>query len=197
MKNYELSKVEVSGTAMNSFFLALGSHKTLGQKILNESLFGSQLEDGNYSFEEGKWYPIEKGLLLYSKVMEQVGPRTLKIIGSKITESAVFPPQIQDIHSALQSINIAYHMNHRKNGIVMFDPLTGRKLDGIGEYKAESIPGEKKIIFYSENPYPSEMDEGLILGMAKRFESTANIVLVSENTSRRNGGESCEFHVTW
>jgi hypothetical protein len=63
-----------------------------------------------------------------------VGPRALFQYGQHLPKYAPFPPTITDIQSAMGSMDAAYHMNHRKNGKVMFDPATGEMLEGIGHY---------------------------------------------------------------
>ena len=42
----------------------------------------------------------------------------------------MFPPEINDVESAVRSIDIAFHLNQRKNGVVMYDPATGVMLEG-------------------------------------------------------------------
>ena len=196
MKKYDLTPYEVNGTSLIAFLKAMGAHHTLGQKILNEVQLGAKDSKGNYEIESDKWYPMQKGIEVYQKVMDQVGPRTLKNLGMKIPETAIFPPHIVDIHTAIESTNVAYHMNHRKNGVIMFDPATGKKLDGIGYYGYEAVAGQKKIISVCENPYPSELDEGIILGLARRFEPDAMVTLAADKPTRKNGGDSCTYIIT-
>ncbi len=197
MIKYNLEEFEVLGSGVVAILNGMGSFKTLAQQIINECQIGLKDEKGNYNLKEDAWYPLEKGIQLNQKFLEKIGPITMKNIGSKLPETAVFPPHINDIYSAIESVNFAYHMNHRKNGDVMFDVQTGRKLGGIGYYGYEKIEGQNKIISICENPYPSFVDEGILLGMAKKFQPKATIILDSSKPSRRNGGDSDTFIITW
>ena len=68
-------------------------------------------------------------------------------IGMKIPETAVFPPEIDSIDSGLNSIDVAYHMNHRGGE--------------IGVYQATTV-SKQQIDVLCRNPYPDYFDYGII-----------------------------------
>ena len=110
------------------------------------------------------------------------------MIGTKIFDNAVWPPDLDNIQKALASIDVAYHMNHRN----------GR----IGNYKLVSFDGEKKTAkLVCDNPYPCDFDKGIITAIARTFKPTtstiANVVHDDTEPCRKKGADSCTYSVTW
>ena len=194
--DYQLSDIEVPGHGILSFMDALQFFQSIGKSILNQEKIG-KLVDGNYVIEPDVWYPMENMLTILQIVKAKTGPNTLKQVGYKTPENVQFPPDIDSIHKAIQSINIAYHLNHRKAGIPMFNQATGQMTGGIGHYGYEAVPNSKKIISVCANPYPSEYDEGILQAMARKFEANAMVKLDETQPSRRKGDKSCTFIITW
>lgn len=171
------NNVEVNGETMLSIVAGMGFMKSVALKILADA--------GIPNIEQGKWYKQQDWLNAFKSVSEKVGKNTLKKIGKSIPENAKFPNQIQDIHSALAAINVAYKMNHR-NG-------------EIGFYKYSKI-SENEAEIHCKNPYPSEFDEGIIEAIATKFSTAGQnpyVVLATNKETRRNGAESCTFIVKW
>lgn len=115
----------------------------------------------------------------YNGVFDLVG------IGMQIPDRAIFPPAIDSIPSALASVDVAYHLNHR-NG-------------EIGHYHAHTI-GENQIDMVCENPYPCDFDYGLIYGLVRRFRpSNVRFTVQHDDHApcRQKGDQSCTYHVTW
>lgn len=117
-------------------------------------------------------------------------------IGKKIPENALWPPGVTDISSAIPSIDAAYHMNHRCDGVSMFDPETNTMMEGIGHYLCERV-SKRKIVATSDTPYPCEFDRGIYLGLGRRFEPTLEVELIDVETSRRRGGVLSRYVLTW
>lgn len=68
-------------------------------------------------------------------------------IGLSIPENAVFPPWVVDIDTAVKAIDIAYHLNHRKDGKPLFDMKTGTMSEGIGHYGYErDRSGKNRVV---------------------------------------------------
>ncbi len=193
---YDLSDVEVHGQDILSFMDALYVSPTLGTMILQQQKIGT-LVDNQYQILPKEWYLLSDKITILQTVLERIGPSSLRKVGEKIPENAIFPTEINDIHKAISAINIAYHMNHRKAGKIMFDAETGKITDGIGYYGYEAVEGENKIISVCENPNISEYDEGILKAMAKRFEPMARVTLDPNKPTRRTGGDSCTFIITW
>jgi len=193
---YDLSDVEVHGQDILSFMDALSLVPMLGERILDSEKIGT-LVGKIYRIVPEEWYPLSDKIRILQGVLDTIGPSILKKVGEKIPENAIFPPDIDDIHKAIGLINIAYHMNHRKAGKIMYDAATGEITKGIGYYGYEKIEGENKIISECANPNLSEYDEGIITAMAKRFEPRVRVTLDDSKPTRRTGGNSCTFIITW
>ncbi len=150
---------------------------------------------------EGAWYPQQKWLDAFKEVAESVGDMNLFLIGVAIIENAQFPP-INNLKEGLGSIDVAYHMNHRLNGEVMFNPENGQMLDGIGHYTLVDFnESERTAVMLCNNPYPSKFDEGIIVGVGRKFQpadSQGVKVKVDVDKERRTkGGDSCTYLISW
>jgi len=189
--------VEVSGENIGATLDGFKKYPSVAMKHLLRHGIVKSKPGEEPEIDRAAWYPLKAWLAAYEAIATEVGFNSLYSIGRTVPENAVFPPHIKDIHTAIASIDIAYHMNHRKNGEVMFDPSTGKMLDGIGHYGYEPIPNEKRIVCVCENPYPCDFDRGIVSAMATRFEPGASTVHDSDAPCRKKGAESCTFHVFW
>jgi hypothetical protein len=190
------SGVEVSGESLGAIVDGFRKYPTIAAKYLVK--FGLTRPDASQvmQVERQRWYPLKDWLLAYDGIAQEVGHNSLYGIGKSIPENATFPPHVTDIYSGIASIDVAYHLNHRRNGVVMFDPQTGMMLEGIGHYHAQPVEGDTRIICVCDNPYPCDFDRGIISAMANRFERQARTVHDSEAPCRKKGGASCTY-VTW
>lgn len=147
-----------------------------------------------------KWYPQQLWLNCFKEIAEFIGPNTLFVIGLRIPECAKFPPGITTIEKGLESIDIAYHMNHRLNGIPMYDPHSGKLTEGIGHYKYVRM-GDGMAKMVCDNPYPCEFDRGIIEAVAKAHKPPGSLgVTVLHDDSagcRKQGSDSCTYVVRW
>jgi len=147
------------------------------------------------------WYSQQKWLDAFRLVAEKIGEETLFNIGTSIPDNAEFPPEINDIESALESIDIAYHMNHKnKDGEILYDPSRTEEkvmLSGIGHYTYKKVSGEKKAILICENPYPCDFDRGIITAMAQRYEKSVIVIHTDPERCRKKGNNFCTYTVTW
>jgi len=131
------------------------------------------------------WYPQQAWLDAFEEISKSVGPRTLDPIGMSIPESAKFPQGIDSVESALSSVDIAYHLNHRGGE--------------IGNYTFKKTV-EKQGAMECRNPYPCDFDHGIIQAMAKRFASPGAALAVTHDATkpcRAHEGESCTFLISW
>jgi hypothetical protein len=188
--------IEVNGQTVYSVVDGLGSFKTMAYDVLLSVGIGSGSKTAYQIVMDG-WYSQESWLQAFERIAKDIGDATLKQIGIKIPENAKFPPWVKDIDSAIKSVDIAYHMNHRKDRVVMFDPNTGKMLEGIGHYGYERITDKKMIISECKNPYPDAFDHGILTTMAKKFELRASVVHDDSKPCRKNGAESCTYIITW
>jgi hypothetical protein len=179
MKQFVASsdKVEVNGETVYAVIDGLGTFKKGGLQILENQ--------GIKDVKPGNWYNQQAWLNAFKEISSKLGDNTLFVIGTKIPENAIFPPDIDSVHKALGVIDIAYHMNHR-NG-------------DIGNYKYVQID-EQSGKMICTNPYPDSFDKGIITFMIRKFNPNKTIAKVNideTKETRKNGGDSTTFLVSW
>ncbi|MDR1903612.1 MAG: hypothetical protein LBQ88_15205 [Treponema sp.] len=188
--------IEVNAPTVNSIVAGLGYFTNLSKRYLSREKIG-KIVNKQLVLDSGEWYSQAAWLRAFENIAQQIGDKVLFKIGLSIPENAVFPPFVVDIDTAVQSIDIAYHINHRKNGRELFNMETGVMYEGIGHYGYERLPGQNKIISVSRNPYPCAFDRGIITAMARKFQSGAAVVHDDSKECRKDGRETCTYIVTW
>ena len=185
-------QVEVLGQAVLSVVDGMGAFKTLSYGLLEQHGMKNPRPD--------LWYSQQAWLDTFKAISEKVGPSLLFLIGQKIPETAKWPPDVKELHDALASIDIAYHMNHRLMGKVLLDPATNIMTEGIGHYQYHKV-GEKEAKMVCDNPYPCEFDRGIIEAATMKFKpQNAKFTLVKHADNehcRKTGANSCTYFVTW
>jgi hypothetical protein len=192
-----MSSIEVAGNSANSVIHAFKKYQLLVAQFLSQEGIGKESSPGVIQTDPNGWYPLEAFLRALDRIHKKVGDTALQQIGLAVPANAVFPPSVIDVHTALQSLDIAYHMNHRKNGEVMFNPHTGKMLEGIGHYGYERVDPGKEITCLVTTPYPCPFDQGIITCMARRFEKLAHVKHVDPQICRKNGDDHCTYSITW
>jgi hypothetical protein len=157
------------------------------------------LKKNNISLEK-EWINLQDWLNAFNDISNTIGEMNLFLIGKEITKNTLFPP-IKNLEDGLKSIDIAYHMNHRLNGRVLFDEITGNMIEGIGNYKlVEYNTIKQTAVMVCNNPNPSKFDEGIIVQVVKFFKpigTRENIELDITKETRINGGNSCTYLISW
>jgi hypothetical protein len=191
----KLAKVEVLGANLQAILDGFGSFSVIASRVLLDSGLGTE-KDGVAHFQKDKWYPLNPILEAFERITQGFGVYTLRQVGSAVPKNALFPPNVVDIDSALQAVDVAYHMNHAIGGQALFSPQSGQMTEGIGHYGFERVPDKKQIVSTCDSPYPCGFDAGLLLAMAQRFEPTATLVH-STAGCRNQGADSCTYTLTW
>lgn len=185
------SDMEVSTEAIRSVIEGLGPFKNMAMEILRSV--------GIHDVSPGLWYNQQAWLNAFKMIAEKIGSSTLYMIGQKIPENALWPPEIDTIEKGLASIDIAYHMNHRLHNEVLYNPKTQEMKEGIGHYRFELVE-PKKVKMFCDNLYPCDFDRGIITAVARKFKPLNTVVLIKhddEQPCRKKGDESCTYWVTW
>ncbi len=82
----------------------------------------------------------------------------------------------------------------------MFDPATGKIIEGIGPYGFEKI-SDTVIRMVCNNPYPSDFDRGIIDSMAQKFKPAGTAIVIvkldDSQPTRKKGADSCTYTVKW
>lgn len=192
MQNFEAG-IEAKGAAAMVFLISGTVGKSQRETILKNNGIEQLKEEG--------WYSLESIVGAFKELGATIGEMNLFLVGKLVMEHAPFPP-MDGLESALKSIDVAYHMNHKKNGKVMFDPSTGQMTEGIGHYQLTKFDGERCTAeMICHTPYPSKFEEGLILQIVRRFKPEGalfpKVELDSLKETRRKGGETCTFKISW
>lgn len=184
--------IEVSGETVMAVLHGMGNMREKGREIL--------AWNGILAPEAGRWYPQQGLLDALRQIASSFRPITLTSIGRKIPDMARFPVGIQGIHQALLSLDIAYHLNHRKDGKVLFNNAERKLLDGIGHYFYRNS-GASSAVLVCTSPYPCEFDRGFIDATALRYrpDGVGDIHVTHEMTGhcRKNGDDFCTYQVEW
>lgn len=189
--------IEVNGESLGATVDAFKQYPAIVSKYLVKYGLVRTANGKPESIDRSAWYPFDKWLAAYQEIAKEIGINSLYTIGKKIPENATFPPHLTDVKAALGSLDIAYHLNHRKHGKLMFDVNTGVMLDGIGHYRVELAGNERKATVVCEEPYPCEFDRGLITALANRFEPMAKTIHDNGAPCRKKGENTCTYHVSW
>lgn len=169
------SNVEVNGqtvlSVVHAFPEALQSQ---GERILADNGIEDPAED--------EWYPQAAWLDAFSDLTDSMGESTLEQIGKTIPRSAEWPPGTDSVVEGVESIDSAYHMNHRGGE--------------IGNYEADRV-GENTIQVTCDNPYPCAFDMGILKGVVEEFgDARARVDEVGDGC-REAGADHCRYEVTW
>lgn len=189
--------IEVKGHAVKAVVDGFNNFAVLGSAYLLDEGIGTPSPNGLAKLNLEGWYSQRSWLLCFQQIAKQLGDRLLTQIGMAIPRNAAFPAGVRDIHGAIKSVDVAYHLNHRKHGRPMFDPETGRMEEGIGHYGYEPVPRQRKIISLCETPYPCAFDHGLLTAMAHLYESSARVVHDETKPCRKWRGDRCTYVISW
>jgi hypothetical protein len=190
-KSYEAG-IEIMGPNVLAPLEGMGSFRRMAESILADVGLDNVVADDKH------WYPLQAYLDAFKSIAEKTGDATLLQIGKKVMSTAVLPP-MNSIEEALGLMDIAYHMNYRNaRGQVLFDPKRNPPmLEGIGHYKAELKPGEKKALMHCSSPFPCAYDRGIVTVFAQHYNSTAKVEHNSSTGCRKTKGDLCQYIVTW
>lgn len=187
--------IEVDGRNVQNVIAAFRLVPRIAVDVLTKHGIGKLRPDGAIETEPESWYPLDVWLAAMDDILERVGPAKMMEIGTLVPKFALFPPQITSVLDALQSCDFAYHLNHRKDGTVMFDPSAGTLLDGIGHYRFERVD-ERNGAMICDSPYHCDFDRGIMLGLGTRF-GTKTRVSHADGGCRKDGASRCTYKVRW
>jgi hypothetical protein len=145
-------------------------------------------EHGISEIHPNDWYPQQLWLDVLEAISEGWGSRgaimDLVSVGMRIPDNVLWPPEVDNVEAALFSIDVAYKMNHRGGE--------------IGSYAAQKAEG-RHIRMTCDNPYPSDMDYGIIYRTTQKFLARGQHFSVERLPSpcRNNGDDRCIYDIIW
>lgn len=131
------------------------------------------------------WYPQQPYLDMLKAVEARYGESALRTMAAQVPGTSAFPPGIETLEQALQSLDIAYQLNHRG----------GR----IGHYACMPL-GPRALQMVCENPYGCAFDLGIMDALIQAFRpsgSRPSIIHEVGTACRRLGGTSCTYQILW
>jgi hypothetical protein len=189
--------IEVIGLAVRSVLDGISQFAVLASAYLLDEGIGRPSPSGVAHLELEAWYSQRAWLLCFQQISKQLGDGVVTQIGMALPRNMVLPPGAQDIHSVLKTLDVTYHLHHRKHGRPMFDPGTGRMVEGIGHYGYEPVPGQRRIISLCATPYPCAFDMGLLLALSRRYERGVRVTHDESKPCRKHGGPHCTYVISW
>lgn len=197
VRHLQAGGIEVSGRAVWAVVDGFGDHASLASEYLLAEGVGERSGGGMVKIERAAWYPQEALLKVLARIDGRVGDAVLFRIGLAIPRNAVFPAGMRGLPEAIASIDVAYHMNHRKNGRLLCDESTLAMAGGIGHYGFEVLAGQKVIRTVCSDPYPCAFDRGFLTAFALQHEGTSLVAHDDSQPCRKLGADSCTYLVTW
>lgn len=186
--------IEALGAGMLAAMSGFGPLRAMVERVFCRDGLIDSREPGA-EIQVDAWYPLQPWLDVLREIDLIYGPEILFNIGAEIPNNAVFPIVAGDVHSAVASIDVAYHLNHRRAGRLMYDPATKQMIEGIGHYGYQRS-SDTHILSTCKTPYPCAFDLGLVATMARRFEPRTIVEHVGSEC-RRQGAQSCTYSLRW
>jgi hypothetical protein len=189
--------IEVSGTSIRAIVDAFRLFPAIALNVLVRQGIGRVGPERDVIIDTDRWYPQPAWLAAFQSVAAAGGADLLFETGRRIPLHVEFPKNMHDIVEAVGAIDVAYHMNHRKDGCVMYDSKKGSMLEGIGHYGCKGSINDRRIVSVCENPYPCDFDRGIIASVARQFEPRSVTKHEPDAPCRKRGDSSCTYVVTW
>ncbi|MFC7082439.1 hypothetical protein [Halorussus caseinilyticus] len=168
------SEAEVNGRSVQSIVEGVGQFSSAYKERALEILANHGLPEPT----EGEWYSMQSYLDAFAELVDTVGPKTVTKIGSEIPNVVEWPEDVETVEDGMHALDDVYQMNHRGGE--------------IGYYEFERT-GDSGGIMECKNPYPPELDEGLIQAVAEKFSGEGAFVRI-EQTSE---GETRTYQISW
>jgi hypothetical protein len=193
-----LEGFEVAGASIRAVTESFRLFPEIGLRPFTKRGIGTVGPDGRLVIDPATWHSMAAWVGAFHEIANVVGPQKVYEVGKLIPKTVVFPANIRDVLGALDSIDVAYHMNHRKNGEVMFNPATGKMLEGIGHVRCLAAGRSGgRVAIEADDPYPCDFNRGIIVAMAARFEPNAIIEHTTDVGCRKQGSLACRYLVSW
>jgi hypothetical protein len=187
--------IEILGAAVMATVGGFGPLRAIVDRMLCREGLVDCGAAGTTGVDVDRWYLQQAWLDALQEVDQRYGTEMLFNIGAAIPNHAVFPSMAVDVHTAVESIDVAYHLNHRRRGQLMYEKATGAMLEGIGHYGYERVT-DTHILSTCMTPYPCEFDFGIVATMARRFEPRTIAEHVGTEC-RRHGAQACTYQLRW
>lgn len=183
MRKYTASpRAEVIGSAMRNLFVSINhdEFQPLVEHVMAEYGVTTLKDDG--------WYPHQLSLDIFKLIETKKLNSTdnLVALGMAYVETATFPPEINNLFSALTALSLTYHLNIRNVP----------KNEG---YEVKQI-SEKHIQIRDLNPFPHDTVYGFIWGICRRFRAEQDVFPTLTRTFNNPDDPNSDgalYDITW
>lgn len=199
MKTYPTRK-DIKGVEVRREVI-IGIQEVLKNNIIQYKDLSVQSFDLDLTTDK-QWFPLKNLVRLFSYIEEKNGAIILQKIGAEVAKNAKWPPTVKTARAAIESINVAYHMNHRRDGKELFDSEKGTIIEGyIGHDRLEIDHDKQLANFVCGSFYPSDFDLGMakqVLKMfANNFIAALSVKRDAAKPSRLNGADTCTYNINY
>ncbi len=189
--------IEAKGEAIRWMVAGFRILPSTGIRYLTKHGLTKTGPDGKPFVDFDGWIAQEPWLRCFEAIANEVGSNVVRDIGRHLGANTEVPPTIKGLEAGMRYLDAGYHLYHRKHGKVMFDPASGRMLEGIGHYGCQVTPGKNEIVSVCENPYPCDFDHGILEGFVPRLATRGHVEHDAKAPCRKQGADSCTFRITW
>ncbi|MFA6404270.1 MAG: hypothetical protein WCX31_21980 [Salinivirgaceae bacterium] len=183
LKQLDVETMEVSGDAAKAILSGFPDYLS---DIAKTFLLMNDMQEP----ESGTWVSLPKVVNVLNSISNKFGDATLYEIGKATPTNAILVGNIKDLKMALEKICEGFTINHKNTKVCSVEIL---------EY---SYPARKALVQIT-NPYPFEMNRGIIAGLARKYEP-ANAKKIPEVTYEENScirisefENQCKIKLTW
>jgi hypothetical protein len=196
----DFREYSILGSNVQTILDGFGTFTLLASKILLDLGLGTEDSQGIglVKLIPTQWYPLPAWIRAWERIQAEFGDYTVKQAGLCIPKRATraTDSQMSDIETAFKQLDAAYHLNHAKNGVAMYNPKTGQKVEGIGHYHARAGTSREQIIVDVDSVSPCAFSTGIVEGITQLFDVNAKVTH-DPKTCRKNGARACTFNITY
>jgi hypothetical protein len=187
-----VSGITVAAYSVSIFIGSMGRNKIDRMAILEKH--------GIATLENDKWYPYEQYLGAIKEIAQTVGEMNLYLMGIASVKNTPYRLG-ETLQEALSNLNGLVHMQHRLNGVDMFNQQTGEMLPGLGEFALKEFDAQnRRAVVVTSTAYSSKTEEGALFAMAQIYEPNSKFLTVKEDITKprkTQGGDSTTFLICW
>jgi hypothetical protein len=164
---------EYSGAALSSFIHALSESQVTVDKLLADA--------GVDHIDPEAWYEYDWAMSFFFKIEEMLGKAGIERVGRSMIESAIYPPEIDNVHALLSGLGHWYELNARG--------------PDVGEITCE-FEDESTALIDNSARGSCAFNIGIIQGACARYGITP-IIEHGAGGCKYDGAEACVYRVSW
>ncbi|KIG14721.1 hypothetical protein DB30_06447 [Enhygromyxa salina] len=166
---------EYSGAALSSFIVGLSEHQAVVDKLVADS--------GVDRIDPEAWYDIEWAFDLFNKIEKKLGRAAVIKVGRSMTETAVYPPEVDSAEKILSGVGSWWALNARG--------------PGIGTITCEWEDEHSAVIECTAYRNHCTLMTGILEGACMRYGITPLVEHGPGSCIQQETGDMCVYRVSW